>query len=75
METEEDQTTYLAPQMDAIQTVVAKLWSTLQGLAQKHAEFMAHLVTNEPTVRRGQWKLVVRRQRSCRECKLWIRDV
>ena len=45
-------TTYLAQQLNAMQTNVAELQKALQGSATRYADLMVQLFTSEPRVRR-----------------------
>ena len=52
MVTAEEQITYLAQQLNAMQTDVAELQKALQGSATRFADLMVQLFTSEPRVRR-----------------------
>ena len=52
MVTAEEQITYLAQQLIAMQTDVAELHHALQGSATRYADLMVQLFTSEPRVRR-----------------------
>ena len=52
MVTSEEQITFLAQQLNAMQTDVAELQNALQGSAMRHADLMVPLFTCEPRVRR-----------------------
>ena len=52
MATAEEQITYLAQQLNAMQTDVAELQNALEGSATRYADLMVQLFTSEPRVRR-----------------------
>ena len=52
MVTTEEQITYLAQQLNAMQTDVAEPRDALQGSATRYADLMVQLFTSEPSVRR-----------------------
>ena len=73
MVTIEEQTTYLAQQLNAMQTDGAELQNAPQGSATRYADPMVKLLTSEPRVRRVT-DLAMRQQQSCQGCKLWRRE-
>ena len=52
MATTEEEITYRAQQLNAMQTDVAELQNALQGSATRFADLMMRLFTSEPRVRR-----------------------